>query len=233
MRTLSIDIWSDVVCPWCYIGKRRIEGALASFPHKDAVQVRWHAFELDPSAPKNSGTPVREMLARKYRMGPTQVQAMQDRVEGVAAEVGVQMHIERTAVENTFDAHRLIAHAGEQGLGGVMKERLLAAYFTEGRRIGDHAVLAALAAEVGVTGAAEALGDPAAFSAAVRKDEAEARELGITGVPFFVIDGRFGISGGQPEAVFRGALDRAWAEGAQEETAAGPACDADGCALPK
>jgi predicted DsbA family dithiol-disulfide isomerase len=211
MRILDIDIWSDVVCPWCAIGERRLKAALESFPHREAVRLRYRAFELDPRSPRQ-GPPVQEVLTRKYRLTPAQVQQMQERVAGLAAELGMRMDFHRTHMDSTFDAHRLIALAGAQGRGPAMAERLFTAYFGEGQRLGDPAALCALAEEVGVRGAAELLADPTLQAAQVRQDEANARELGVTGVPFFLFGGRLAVAGGQPVEVFQQALERAWAE---------------------
>ena len=233
MGPLVVDVWSDVVCPWCYIGKRRLEQALAASPYAGAVSLRFHAFELDPKAPRNSDQSLRAMLAAKYRASPAQVEAMEARVTGVAAEVGIEMRLDRARPENTFDAHRLIAAATAQGKGPAMKERLMLAYFCEGQRIGDAAVLGALAAEVGVEGAAALLADPQALAAGVRQDEAQAQRMGVTGVPFFVFDGRLAVSGGQPAATFRAALDKAWGDRPLPLPVedAGAVCGPDGCAI--
>lgn len=222
---MIVDIWSDVACPWCYIGKRRLEAALARTALADGITRRWRAFELDPAAPRHSAESVLHHLQQKYRMGPSQVAAMVERVRGIGAEVGISFQIEQTHVENTVDAHRLIALAGTQGKGSAMKERLMSAYFCEGRRLGDRATLLELAGAVGVTGASELLDNSAALLDRVRADEAEAKRLGVTGVPFFVFDGKLAVSGGQPESVFVQALQRAWGD----RPAPGEACGPEGC----
>ena len=210
---MKVEIWSDVVCPWCYIGKRRFERALAAFLHRDEVEVVWRSFELDPNAPRvREGDPV-DRLARKYGMTREAAIAAQARVAGQAASEGLDYRLDIARAGNTFDAHRLLHLAAEQGLQGAVKERLLAAYFTEGRPIGERETLLELAAEAGLdqTAAREALaGD--AYAAEVAADEREAAELGITGVPFFVVDRRYGISGAQPAELVQQALERAWAD---------------------
>ena len=206
---MKVEIWSDVVCPWCYIGKRRFEAALAEFGHADEVEVEWKSFELDPDAAIRRG-PTLEHLARKYGITQEQARAMHERMEGVAAELGLEYHLAETQGGNTFDAHRLLQAAKAAGLGDAMKERLMRSYFTESEPVGEREVLARLGAEVGVAGAAEVLASDA-FADAVRSDEREARLLGINAVPFFVIDRYYGIEGAQPPEVILRALDEAWA----------------------
>ena len=220
-RRLSIDVWSDVVCPWCYVGKRRLESALAQFEHRDSVDLRWHSFELDPSAPlvhENPGGQA-ERLARKYDTTVPAAQEMLDRMTRVAAEDGIDMHFERTRGGNTFDAHRLLHFAAEHGKQDALKERLFRATFTEGEPIAYRETLVKLAAEVGLDADAVRtmlLGD--AYAEAVRADERQAAALGIRGVPFFMLDGKYGLSGAQPADVLRAALERAWQEGQARAT---------------
>ena len=207
---MKIEIWSDVVCPWCYIGKRRFEAALARFEHADEVEVVWKSFELDPDAPVHRG-PSAEHLARKYGMTMEQVEKSHERTTAVAADEGLEFHLAETQGGNTLDAHRLIHLAAEQGLRDEMKERFLRAYFTEREPIGDREALVRLAAEVGVTSAAQTL-ESDRFTDEVRADENEARTLGIHAVPFFVLDRRYGIEGAQPADMILQALEQAWAE---------------------
>jgi predicted DsbA family dithiol-disulfide isomerase len=206
---VKVEIWSDVVCPWCYIGKRRFEAALAEFEHRDEVEVEWKSFELDPDAPARRG-PTLEHLARKYGITEEQARGMHQRMEGVAAELGLEYHLEETQGGNTFDAHRLLQAAKTDGLGDAMKERLMRAYFTEREPVGEREVLERLGSEVGVSDAAEVLAS-GSFADEVRSDEREARLLGIHAVPFFVIDRYYGIEGAQPPEVILRALDEAWA----------------------
>jgi predicted DsbA family dithiol-disulfide isomerase len=210
---VKVEIWSDVVCPWCYIGKRRFESALAAFEHRDEVEVEWRSFELDPQAAPDTGEDPVERLARKYGMTREDALAAHARVTGLAAQEGLTYRLDVARPANTFDAHRLLHLAAERGLQAAAEERLFAAYFTEGRSLGDPETLVALAVEVGVDEAAarEMLrGD--AYADAVAGDEREASELGISGVPFFVIDRRYGISGAQPAELIGQALERAWAD---------------------
>ncbi|MDF1523317.1 MAG: DsbA family oxidoreductase [Trueperaceae bacterium] len=235
---MKIEIWSDVVCPFCYVGKRRLEAALAAFPHREDVEVVWRSFELAPNAPAETGEPLDAMLARKYGMGLAEARAANARVTAMAAEVGLEFRLERARSGNTFDAHRLLHLAAERGLGGAAKERLLRAYFTEGRAVGVRDELVALGIELGLAeGEVRAALEGDAHADAVRADQREARELGVQGVPFFVIDRRYAVSGAQPEAVFSEALARAWAERAPELQAVGAdtdaACVDEACAVPQ
>ena len=208
---MKVEIWSDVVCPWCYIGKRNLEAALAEFPHRDRVEVEWRSFELDPTTPTRVELSMDEVLERKYGMSAEQASTANRQMTELAAKVGLEYHLDRVQIGNTFDAHRLIHLADAEGRGGAMKERLLAAYFTEGRSVSDHATLAELAGDVELDPAlvAEVL-DGDAYAAEVRADEARAVELGSTGVPFFVIDGRFAVPGAQPPDVLLRFLNRVW-----------------------
>lgn len=218
---VKVEIWSDVVCPWCYIGKRRFERALAAFEHRDEVEVRWRSFELDPRAPRAGDEDQVQRLARKYGMTRDEALAAQARVTGVAAEEGLAYRLDVARPANTFDAHRLLHLAAEHGVQGAAEERLFAAYFTEGRRIGDPDTLVALAGEAGLdVAAARNVLQGDAYADAVAGDEREAAELGISGVPFFVIDRRYGVSGAQPADLIRSALERAWAD-AHQVTPAG------------
>jgi predicted DsbA family dithiol-disulfide isomerase len=204
---MKVEIWSDVVCPWCYIGKRRFESALAGFEDADGVEVFWRSFELDPNAPVRRGSTA-EHLGRKYGWTPEQVAASHARLESLAAAEGLEYHLDATQGGNTFDAHRLLQLAGERGVQGEAKERLMHAYFTEGVPIGERDVVARLGEEIGLEDAADVLASDA-YAAAVRADEHDARLFGIAAVPFFVIDRYYGVEGAQaPEVILR-ALEEA------------------------
>ena len=209
---MKVEIWSDVVCPWCAIGKRRFEKALERFPHREDVEVVWRSFELDPHAPAEIPD-LNTHLAAKYRISHEEAQAMHDNVAGIAAGEGLAFRFDAARSGNTFDAHRLLHLAKERGRQGELKQRLLSAYFSEGEPVSEHATLVRLAAEVGLDAdeAARALASDD-FGDAVRDDEREAQALGIRGVPFFVIDRRFGISGAQPPEAHLEALTRAWSD---------------------
>jgi predicted DsbA family dithiol-disulfide isomerase len=208
---LKVEIWSDVVCPWCYIGKRRLEAAVAS--SGVPVEVTWRSFQLDPSAPRESTEDVATYLGRKYGGGREAGLAMNERVAQVAAQDGLEYHLDRVQRANTVDAHRLLHLAAEHGLQDALKERLLRAYFTEGQAVGDPAVLTALAADVGLPlERVRQVLDSQEYADDVAADQAEAQALGATGVPFFVIDRRYGVSGAQPVELFEQALRQAWSE---------------------
>lgn len=235
MSTLRIDVWSDIACPWCYVGKRRLEAALGQFPHRGRVEVFWRAFELDPAAPRELDASISypERLARKYATTVAQAQGMMDRMTAVAAEDGLDFRFDRVRPGNTFDAHRLLHLASAHGLQDALKERLLRAYLTEGEPIGDATVLVRLASEVGLDAdRAQAVLSSDEYGGEVREDEARAAELGISGVPFFVFASRYGVSGAQPAEVLRGVLDRVWQERTGIETVDGTdgaACGPEGC----
>jgi predicted DsbA family dithiol-disulfide isomerase len=235
---MKIEVWSDVVCPFCYVGKRRLEAALAAFPHRDAVDVVWRSFELAPDAPTETGEPIDAMLARKYGMDLAEARAANARVTAMAADAGLEFRLDRARSGNTFDAHRLLHLAAEKGLGGEAKERVLRAYFSEGRAIGVRDELVRIGVELGlaeadVRGALEG----EAYTAAVRADEREARELGVQGVPFFVVDRRYAVSGAQPASVFGEVLARAWAERtpalARVGSDEGAVCVDEACTVPE
>jgi predicted DsbA family dithiol-disulfide isomerase len=235
VKTLQLDIWSDIACPWCWIGKRRLASALRDFEHRDRVRVVWRAFELDPSAPPSSAAApdvgYAERLARKYRTSPAQAEAMIERITGVAREDGLDFRFDRIRPGNTFDAHRLVHLGRERGRQDAMKERLFRAYLTEGRALSDPETLVELAVDAGIDGEeARATLANGAFASEVRADEHEARAIGVTGVPFFVLDRRFAVSGAQPADTLASVLARAWEltpepEGFAESAACGP----DGC----
>ena len=233
---MLIEIWSDVVCPWCYIGKRRLEQALASSPAGRDVDIVYRSFQLDPSAPTEPTQTVAEHLGEKYGGGPEVGRQMVDRTESVAAEVGLPFRLAEAKRANTFDAHRLLhlALAESPDVQARLKEHLLAAYFLRAQNVADHQVLLAAATEVGIdeVAAKEVLaGD--AYADAVEHDIREAAALGATGVPFFVVDRKYGVSGAQPVEVFTQVLDRAWQEArpALDVVGGDDACGPDGCAL--
>jgi predicted DsbA family dithiol-disulfide isomerase len=210
---MQVDIWSDVVCPWCYIGKRRFETALARFSHADQVQVVWHSFELDPHATASPAGSIPDRLAAKYGISREQAIENNRRLARLAAAEGLDYAFDRAQPGNTFDAHRLLHLAREQGKQAEVKERLFRAYFTQGEPIGDQATLLRLATEAGLgEDDARRVLESQAYADEVRADERLAAELGITGVPFFVLDMRYGVSGAQPADLLLSALERTWAE---------------------
>ncbi len=237
--SLKVEIWSDVVCPWCYIGKRRFEAALARFAHRDDVDLVWRSFELDEAAPPSPAEPATyaERLAVKYGSSLAQAQTMIDTMTSTAATEGLDFRFDLARPGNTFDAHRLLHLALEHGRQDQLKERLDRATFTEGSPASDHTALRALAIGVGLPAVdVDAVLASDRYADAVRADEAQARAYGISGVPFFAVDGRYGISGAQPADVVLQVLDQAWAERAPltlvtPDGATAPGCESDSCAL--
>jgi predicted DsbA family dithiol-disulfide isomerase len=218
---MDIEIWSDVACPWCYIGKRRFEAALARFEHRDDVEVVWRSFELDPEAPAERSGDRAEHLASKYGMSVEQARDAEAQMTQTAAGERLDFRFDIARAGNTFDAHRVIHLARAHGRQDAMKERLLRAYFTEGELIGDPATLVRLAGEVGLpeSEVAEVLaGD--GYAEEVRDDERTAAALGIRGVPTFVVDRRLGTSGAHPAEALLGLLQEAWASREPVATAA-------------
>ncbi|EYF06749.1 DsbA family oxidoreductase [Chondromyces apiculatus] len=233
---MKVEIWSDIACPWCYIGKRRFEQAAAQFEHGKDIEVSWHSFELQPDAPQVREESLVTALSRSKGMKPEQAAAMVAHVAEVGRGDGLTLDFDRVRGANTFLAHQLIHLAAAEGLQDAAKERLLRAYFTEGATVSDLETLVRLAGEIGLDpDRARSALDKGEFADAVRADEREARQLGVRGVPFFVIDRRYAISGAQPAEAFVGALRKAWSESHEapaEGTAEGAACSADGCDVP-
>ncbi len=236
--SMKVEIWSDVVCPWCYIGKRRFEAALVCFAHRDEVEVVWRSFELDSSAPPSPAErgAYAQRLASKYGCSDAEAQAMLDNMTATAVQEGLDFRFDLARPGNTFDAHRLLHLALEHGQQDALKERLDRATFTEGSPASDHAALRALAVEVGLPEAeVDAVLTSDRYADAVHADEAQARAYGISGVPFFVVDGKYGISGAQSADVVVQALEQAWAERPPLTlvTPGGdaPGCEGDSCAV--
>ncbi len=235
---MKIEIWSDVVCPWCYIGKRRLESALSRFENSADVEIVYRSFQLDPAAPRVPEQSVAEHLGSKYGGGPVAGQQMVDRTEAVAAEEGLLFRLGEAKRVNTVDAHRLLHLAletGGPGLQGALKEELLAAYFLRAENVADHDLLRRTAEKVGLDpDTVEAVLAGPQYADAVEDDIREAAALGATGVPFFVVDRKYGVSGAQPEEVFTQVLERAWNEAHPRlQTVAGvettESCGPDGC----
>jgi predicted DsbA family dithiol-disulfide isomerase len=227
---MDVEIWSDIACPWCYVGKRRFEAALGAFEHRDDVRVTWRSFELDPQAPRERGVDASTHLAEKYGTSLEQARDMHAQMTAVAAGEGLEFHFERLRGGNTFDAHRLVHLAAEHGRQDAMKERLMRAYLTEGQAIGDPETLARLAVEAGPPeDEARALLDGDRFADAVREDEGLAAALGINAVPCFVVDRALAVSGAQAPEILRELLARAWAKRVPVAIADGEACGPDGC----
>lgn len=220
---IKIDVWSDIACPWCYIGKRNLEmGLAATADDADAprVEVTFHSYELSPDTPVDFDGNEVDFLSQHKGMTPEQVKPMLDRVTGVAAEAGLEYRFDLLKHTNTVKAHELLHFAKEQGLQKEMTERLMSAYFTEGRHVGRIDDLVELAAEAGLDrdAARDAL-ESGRYLEAVRADQAQAQAYGIQGVPFFVIDGKYGVSGAQPAEAFAQIARQVWSERAEASAA--------------
>ncbi len=210
---MQVEIWSDVVCPWCYLGKRRFEAALARFEHAAEVEVVWRSFELNPDAPRRREGTAAEHLERKYGLSEEQVAASWERLTALGAAEGLQYRLESTAGGNSFDAHRLAHLGAKHGLQDTVQERLLRAYFTEGAAIGEPEVLQRLGVDAGLdSGEVGELLAGDRFAAEVRADERRAQRFGISAVPFFGIDERYGVSGAQSADLLLATLQQAWSE---------------------
>nr|WP_027932693.1 DsbA family oxidoreductase [Amycolatopsis thermoflava] len=207
---MQVEIWSDVVCPWCYLGKRRFERALAGFEHRDQVEVTFRSFELDPRAPREP-QPKAALIAAKYGISEAEFAANEERLTQLAAAEGLEYHLDGGVIGNTFDAHRVLHLARERGLQDAVAERFFRAYFTERRSVFDADSLVELAAESGLDAdeVRRVLAD-GAYADEVRADIDQARALGANGVPFFVFDRRYGVSGAQSTETFAAALDKAY-----------------------
>jgi predicted DsbA family dithiol-disulfide isomerase len=210
---MKVEIWSDIVCPWCYIGRRRFEKALHQFAHHDRVEVIWRSFQLDPNAPRDFAGNVNDLLVQRYRMSREKAESTHAQVTALAALEGLDYHMDHAHPVNSLDAHRLIHLAAKHNLQSEMKERLQKAYFTDGLVISDPDVLVKLAVDVGLEAdeTRQMLGSER-FAAAVRADSERAQALGCNGVPFFVFDEKYAISGAQPVELFLTGLEHAWTD---------------------
>jgi predicted DsbA family dithiol-disulfide isomerase len=233
-KRLTVDVWSDIACPWCFIGKRRLEAALREFPHADEVDVHWRSFQLDPAAPRvrDKSMSHTERLAKKYGVSVERAKAMNDRLVGIAAEEGLAFDFERIQSGNTFDAHRLLHLAKQRGLQEALEERFMHGYLCEGAAIGDPATLLSLASDVGLDpDEVQSVLTGDLYTHEVRADVDAARELGVDGVPFFRI-GRYGVSGAQPAQLLLTGLQRAYDElpaALEPLSGQGASCGPDGC----
>ncbi|MFL5864439.1 MAG: DsbA family oxidoreductase [Solirubrobacteraceae bacterium] len=230
---MDIEIWSDIACPWCYVGKRRFEAALEQFEHRDLVTVTWRSFELDPEAPAERVGDRAEHLARKYGMSVEQAREAERQMTATAAGEGLEFRLNIARGGNTFDGHRLLHLATAHGLQDAMKERLLRAYFSEGQLISDPEALARLAEEVGLPGdeVRETLASDR-YADEVREDERTAHSFGISAVPTFVVDRSLGASGAHPPQALLDLLRQGWDSRPRVPVAAaadGASCSVDGC----
>jgi len=231
---MKVEIWSDVVCPFCYVGKRKFEQALGQFAHRDDVQIEWKSFQLTPDFVPVPGESIHASLAKKKGVPEAEGRRMNDYMTQVASEVGLAYDFDKTIPANTFLAHQLIHFAAHQGQQGEMKERLFAAYYLEGQDLNSLDTLANQAAKIGLDAdAARQALEAGTYANEVRRDEYEAQQISVRGVPFFVFADKYAVSGAQPSEVFAEVLDTVWAE-AHPKTqptvlADGPACGPEGC----
>jgi predicted DsbA family dithiol-disulfide isomerase len=231
-KTLSLEVWSDIACPWCYVGKRRLEAALAHFPQRAQTRLRWRSFQLDPAAPRvqDSQVSYAERLGRKYGTTPAQAQQMIDRMVQTAQADGLRMDFSIIRPGNTFDAHRILHLARTKGLQNALKERLFRAYLCEGAKIGEAETLLALSVESGLDADdVQGVLSTDLYAEDVRADQDQARAFGISAVPFFLLGRRYGVSGAQPAELLAEALQKAWDEAASDQVIEGEVCGPDGC----
>lgn len=234
---MKVEIWSDIACPWCYIGRVRFEKALAQFPERDQVEVIWRSYELDPRAPREATESIRDILSQKYGTSREETETILARTARTGAQEGLALHFDRVQPVSTFDAHRLLHLAAKHGAQGDVSDRLHKAYFTDGLPVSDHETLVRLAVEAGLDAdETRQMLNSNAFTDDVRADIRRAQAMGSQGVPFFVFDERYAVSGAQAPDVFLGAMQRAWADshpavevlGGNEDS---PMCDDTGCAV--
>ena len=220
MSKIKVEIWSDVVCPFCYIGKRRFEHALEKFPNRNEVEIEWRSFQLDPEVKPVPGMSINEYLARRKGVSVAEGKQMNDYMANMAKEVGLHYDFDKAVVANSFDAHRLIQLAKDHGKGDKMEERLFKAYFTEGKNTADHSVLIQLGTEIGLDPATiKKVLDSSEYADKVEQDIYEAQQIGVRGVPYFVLNDRYAVSGAQGTETFLGVLNKAWEEWEKERPA--------------
>ncbi|MDI9626450.1 MAG: DsbA family oxidoreductase [Bacteroidota bacterium] len=232
---MKIEIWSDVMCPFCYIGKRNFETALEQFSNKNGIEVEWKSFQLDPSLPEVQDSNYTDYLMVSKGLGRPQVEGMLNNVTQMAKGVGLEYDFDRAVMVNSFKAHRVLQLAKVRGLGDAAEERLFRAFFTEGRNIADDDTLLELGKEAGLneTEIRSSLSDER-YSDMVRQDIQEARAIGVTGVPFFVFNRKYAVSGAQPPQAFLQTLEKAYAEWREAnpeikiEVTKGQSCSIDG-----
>ncbi|RAK00086.1 putative DsbA family dithiol-disulfide isomerase [Larkinella arboricola] len=232
---MKVEIWSDVMCPFCYIGKRKFEAALEQFAHKEAVEVVWKSFQLNPAMETQPDRNISEYLAETKGWTVGYARQMNDYVTQMAAEVGLHYDFDKAVVANSFDAHRLVQLAKKYGKGDAMEERLFKAYFTEGLNTADHATLLKLGTDIGLDAdEVKQVLTSDQYTGEVKRDISESRQIGVTGVPFFVFNHKYAVSGAQAPETFLGALNKSFGEWeaasnpAEAVTLDGPACTPDG-----
>ena len=233
---MKVEVWSDIMCPFCYIGKHHYEAALQQFGESENIELEWKSFQLDPDIPKDTQYEnIYQYLADRKGISREQAKQMTAGVAQAGKPEGVELNFEQSVVANSFDAHRLIHLAQQQNLGNPFKEALFHAHFAEGKDISDHATLVVLGEEVGLEGTAiEAVLNSDQYAYEVSQDAQEARNIGVRGVPFFVFNRKYAISGAQPPEAFLQTLEKSFAEWRVEnpkvqlDVQEGPSCSPDG-----
>lgn len=236
-HTLNIQIWSDIMCPFCYIGKRRIEEALQNFKHKDSVAIEWKSFQLDANFIAEPDDNIIDHLAEKYRKDTDWAQTMIDNMTQNAKNAGLDFHFEKAILANSFHAHRLLHLAKKYNLANELEELLFKAYLTDGKNVNDLDTLSKLGKEVGIDSEEiKQVLESNEYAKEVQQDIEQAQAIGVQGVPFFVFDNKYAISGAQPATTFLQTLERVWQEGnfdskvTMVNTTKENSCDIDGCA---
>ncbi len=228
-KLMKVEIWSDVMCPFCYIGKRRFEAALAQFEHKDQVEVVWKSFQLQPDLKTDPTKSTLEHLSQSKGWTMEYTKQVTANVVAMAKEVGLAYDFDKAVVANSFDAHRLSHYAKSKGKGDAMEEQLFKAYFIDGKNTADHQTLTALATAIGLDEKEVKLVLATdAHAKDVHKDIYESQQIGVNGVPFFAVNNKYAISGAQSSETFLGALQKAWAEIPETEKVSGGVCTPDG-----
>ena len=232
---MKVEIWSDVMCPFCYIGKRKFENALSNFPHKDQVQIEWKSFQLNPQMKTEPGKSINDYLAEVKGWTPEYAQQVNDQVTNMASEVGLEYNMDKAVVANSFDAHRFVQFAKTKGLGDDAEEQLFKAYFTDGKDTSNLETLVELGNAIGLdSGELKTVLEGSRFSEDVRHDIYEAQQVGARGVPFFVFDRKYAVSGAQQPETFLGALEKSFVEWEKANPkpliniADGASCDIEG-----
>lgn len=234
---MKVEIWSDVMCPFCYIGKRRFEQALEQFTHKEDIDVVWKSFQLNPAMKTEPGKSVNQYLADIKGWSLEEAREMNERVTEMAEQAGLAYDFDKAVVANSFDAHRIVQFAKEKGKGDEMEERLFKAYFTEGKNIEDHITLIGLATDIGLDSSrVKSILNSIDYADKVQEDVYESQQIGVRGVPFFLFNDRYTVSGAQHVETFAGALDKAWSEWKQSKPLTekidgveGAVCTGEGC----
>lgn len=228
---MKVQIWSDIMCPFCYIGKKNFEAALEKLPFKDEVEVEWKSYQLDPELSETSGSKkINEYLAERKRMPIAQIEQMQMRIKDMGKQVGIGFNIENAIVANTFPAHKLIHFAAKSNKANEAEELLFHTYFIDGKNVANHEVLVNIAEELGLdTDQAQYVLNSDSFDYEVKQDILEARNIGVTGVPFFLLNNKYTLSGAQPIDLFVDALTQAYNETNANNSVEGNSCTIDGC----